>query len=330
MSDHVERIVRIMSILGAGNHFTIYELRDRLAAYSDDYKEVSIRQLQRDIANIRSSGVPIIDKKDGNQTRYSLERSARVIIPPKSARHELLAKYLIKATLPILRESGAIDSAQELSTSLEEEAPGEILPSTDMLESISLGHFTGSIDDGVLTRIINAVAQQSWVRIEYKNKAVKYESFPCKIVPYMGRLYLVAWNDHFKDYSVYAIDEVTNIRTIREQRKPHTFSLTSFMRNRFGLWEAEDKRSKLIRVRIQDERIASLFRKKYWHPTQAFTSDNTGALIIEMQAGVSPELVSWVLHWAPNIEVLQPNELKEMVAERAKKLLDQMNAQTNS
>jgi len=35
-----------------------------------------------------------------------------------------------------------------------------------------------------------------------------------------------------------------------------------------------------------------------------------------MTTGLSHELVSWVLHWAPHITVIRPEELRTMVIDR--------------
>jgi len=40
-----------------------------------------------------------------------------------------------------------------------------------------------------------------------------------------------------------------------------------------------------------------------------------------MKAGLSPELVSWVLHWAPDLLVVRPQELRDEVRRRAELLL---------
>ena len=94
------------------------------------------------------------------------------------------------------------------------------------------------------------------------------------------------------------------------------------MSTRFGLWEAKERESVTIEVHMTNPILADIFMHSYWHPTQRIRKRQDGTLKITMQAGVSPELVSWVLHWAPDIKVIQPTSLREQVRERAAQLLE--------
>jgi len=47
-----------------------------------------------------------------------------------------------------------------------------------------------------------------------------------------------------------------------------------------------------------------------------FSDGEDGSLIVELQVGLSPELVSWIFSWNQYAEVLGPPELKEMMAEK--------------
>lgn len=317
----INRVVRIISYLSAGNKVTLRELKEMVESRSDDVKAVSIRQYQRDIEIITLAGVPII--RDDNDDTYQLSRRSRLILPSAAEQNQLLAKYFLKSALPALGSSAAIESAADLTKLLEEEAPGEVLPPPDLMESINLGHFTLPANDVILANAIDVIANKQWIRMEYRGKVRKDPMFPCKLVPYNGRLYMIIWDPKYRDYAVYALDLISRITRVRDQTglPAHVFSLKTFMATRFGLWEAIDRTSREIVLRIVKPELIYLFRNKYWHPTQTFETDAEGALLIRFTAGISPELVSLVLHWAPDIDVVKPASLRQDVITKAKQLV---------
>lgn len=323
-SSMIDRVVRIISHLSSGHRVTLRELKALVEEHSDNAKEVSLRQYQRDMEAIMSAGVAVV--YDESDSTYRLPQGSRLVLPAKSQQNQLLAKYFLKSALPALSGSAAIESAADLTKLLEEEAPGEVLPPPDLMESINLGHFTLPADDVILANAINVIANKQWIRMEYRGKIRKDPMFPCKLVPYNGRLYMIIWDPKYGDYAVYALDLISRITRVREQTglPPHVFSLKTFMDTRFGLWEAEDRTSRQIVLRIVKPDLIYLFRNKYWHPTQTFSYDADGALLITFKAGVSPELVSLVLHWAPNIDVVKPALLRQRVLDQANQLVGMM------
>lgn len=61
---------------------------------------------------------------------------------------------------------------------------------------------------------------------------------------------------------------------------------------------------------------ARLIGERVWHATQKLTLDPDG-LILEMRAGLSPDLQQWLLGWGGEAEVLEPQELRNAVARAA-------------
>jgi predicted DNA-binding transcriptional regulator YafY len=322
-ADQAARIVRILMWLSAGNSGSLQVIRQMLEEREAERDSVHDRSLQRDLKIIENSGVKLHRRRDGNSVIYSIDKKSGAYVGSNTTNNELFSKHLLKSTLPVLQKSTAFEAADALMRQIETEAPGEVLPSNDLMESISLGHYTGEINDAILTRIIQVISNKEWIRIEYKDGKRNSPMFPCRIVPYLGRLYLITFDAVERDYRVFMIDQINKVVVIRNPPEgPHRFSLREFMKYRFGLWSSKDKKQVNIHVRITKPKLAQTFSKQFWHPEQTFEFSDDGSLDIYIRCGLSPELISWVLHWAPDIVVVGPNELKDQVAARATELLD--------
>ena len=70
-----------------------------------------------------------------------------------------------------------------------------------------------------------------------------------------------------------------------------------------------------------EKHLITEFVHRKWHPSQDVKKINDLRYRMTFGCGVSPELVSWVLRWAPHVQVVKPKFLKDQVRERAEKLM---------
>jgi predicted DNA-binding transcriptional regulator YafY len=314
----------IMSKLGAGGMFTADDFIDLLKR-DEDSVVVSRRQIERDLKAIIAAGVPITSERR-DRTVYYFQIASTGISAVTSARvGDPFILYLLKASLPLLRESSLQDMVDELRYELETVAPGDVLLPNTILASVSLGHYSGSVDQKILAELLSYVAQKRWIKVLYGDSHKTQLLFPFKVIPYLGRLYLAVWHSKHQRYGVYKVD---GFRMVVEHPEPTPpipkFDLDAFMSTRFGLWESEDRQCVTVVLRMTNPRLADFFLSSFWHPSQEFTQHSDGTLTIAMKAGVSPELVSWILHWAPDLQVVEPAHLSAEVSRRAHALLQRI------
>jgi predicted DNA-binding transcriptional regulator YafY len=322
MSNQVHRVVKILSRLSAGHVLTVEDILDYLKREDSSIKPVSPRQIERDLRTIMAAGVAIDVERRDRKVYYSQRKGAGITAMSMATSNESFLLYMLKASLPMLRESSLQDVVDELRTELEYFAPGEVVLSDALLASISLGHYAGGVDQDILSGVIASVAQKKWIKVMYGDQTVSQLLFPFKVIPYLGRLYVAIWHNKHKNYGVYAIDKIRMLFDAPSPTPPvPQFDLEQFMSTRFGLWEDAKKESVKIEIAMTNPRLAEFFMSSYWHPTQEIRKQPDGTLLITMQAGVSPELVSWVLHWAPDLKVVSPQRLLDQVQDRAKQLL---------
>lgn len=73
-----------------------------------------------------------------------------------------------------------------------------------------------------------------------------------------------------------------------------------------------------VRLRVSDQ-IAHLISERKWHTSQKITRAKDGSLILHLKVNTFRELTNWICSWGPLMEVLEPQELRDEVAETLQK-----------
>jgi len=59
---------------------------------------------------------------------------------------------------------------------------------------------------------------------------------------------------------------------------------------------------------------------RHWHSSQEYSEADNGSLILELQVGLSPELISWIFSWNEYVDVLSPPELIETMSKKVNRI----------
>jgi predicted DNA-binding transcriptional regulator YafY len=142
---------------------------------------------------------------------------------------------------------------------------------------------------------------------------------------------MIVYDQSKRVYFVYAIDKIHAIRPAPNSKvQHHRFDEQKFMETRFGIWSSiSDPKNPsgiydvVVDVIDRDGKKYMLreFVDRKWHPSQKSEIIDEHTIRLSFRCGVSPELVSWVLRWAPHIRVVKPDFLKKEVRKRAEELM---------
>ena len=79
-----------------------------------------------------------------------------------------------------------------------------------------------------------------------------------------------------------------------------------------NIWFNEkDKQTVILKI---SKEAARYFKQKKYFPHQKIVKENKdGSLVVESKVGDFREAISTIMHWIPNIQVLEPKELKETI-----------------
>ena len=324
MSDftQIERILRIIQILSSGTRLTTAALVRRF----DD--QVPLRTLQRDLNKIASSGIPVRSKKTtANENEWFLDSSFRSFIPQTLGLNEYLAAHMLKENLKVFRNTEFSDEVDSLLTKIQQIVPEDVFLETDdsdpedLFENYSAGLFDYTGYDEIINTIIKAIIgnQKSLVSYynAYEQKSKNFYVEPRRIVYYKGGLYVIVYIRKFKKFRLLALQRIRKFKIQEEVYDPDpVFDVARFWKTKFGLFSADNQTVTLkfspdVRMHIED---------RHWHSSQEYSEVDDGSLILELQVGLSPELISWIFSWNEYVDVLSPPELIKTMSKKVNRL----------
>ncbi|MGD0763851.1 MAG: WYL domain-containing protein [Roseiarcus sp.] len=137
-----------------------------------------------------------------------------------------------------------------------------------------------------------------------------------KVVPYgllFGpRAYLVARVKSRAAPVLFRLDDIHDLEALDEPgAPPPDFDLRAFADNAFGVFQ-EPPQDIVLRFAPAAAPDARAF---LFHPTQTVTDEPDGSLTVRFRAGGLLEIVHHLLTWGPNVAILAPEALRDLMRE---------------
>ena len=135
---------------------------------------------------------------------------------------------------------------------------------------------------------------------------------PYKVWFFNGTLYLIGWCHVHDEIRMFVLDRIRLLH-VADQRfiPPDDFDLDEYMRDSFGVIHTDGEK---VVIRF-DPSLERYLKENIWHPSQVFKKDKDGSVILTMEVGGLVEVMSWILGFGRQAEVLEPEHLRQAVAE---------------
>jgi predicted DNA-binding transcriptional regulator YafY len=279
---------------------------------------VSPRTVYRDLDLLRDDeGAPIAydDKRKG----FYLERDDWSFRPAPLNAQEVFA-------LSVARNLLRPFSGTPLEMGLESVFAkiGETIPSHLKVDAAALtDRFSVLTDDHVETdpktwaSIAGFIERQEAIAIRYRKfdgSVSRYLIHPYGLIAYHGNWYVLAGRPRRERPSTFAVSRIRSLRaTGRRFRRPEGLNAEEHFRDAFGITSSGETVEVRLRVR---KTIAAYVEERIWHPTQQITRRRNGDLELCFSTDGWKELVRWILSWQPDVEVLEPAQLRKRIAEK--------------
>jgi predicted DNA-binding transcriptional regulator YafY len=155
------------------------------------------------------------------------------------------------------------------------------------------------------------------LHIEYfvrsRGELTRRDVSPQRLVHYRDNWYLDAWCHAADGLRSFALDAVERAIVLEERaRDIPARELDRVLAAGYGIFSGE--RVKWARLRFSAER-ARWVANEEWHPQQRTGFDAQGRYLLEVPYSQEPELLMDILKFGPDIEVLDPPDLRQRVAE---------------
>ena len=315
-----ERIYQIDQLLNGRNFVTFQELMERL--------EVSKATLKRDLAYMRDRlNAPIIFDRDFGG--YRLEKQN------KNAKYELPGLWFnadeIFALLTMQHLLNNLDSGGILSPHIKplKSRLTELLGSTnDPLDQLqkrikieTIGSRKFNLDH--FQAIGSSLLKRKQLHIDYlgrgKNEITSRNISPQRLIYYKDNWYLDGWCHLKEDIRSFSVDSIQRLEILETIAKDISEEkLDEELGSGYGIFSGKD--IKWVTLKFSSERARWVSKEK-WHPKQEGKFLEDGSFELKIPYSKEPELLIDVMKYGPEVEIIEPKDLRKKIQETLIKTL---------
>jgi proteasome accessory factor B len=181
------------------------------------------------------------------------------------------------------------------------------------------------------TAIFNSVAR-GWAEgrvVEIIYESGSGEPRRTRVRPYLlepwsaGRsIYLIGHDETADAMRTYKIERIRQATlTLDKYQIPDAFDPDAWLANSWGIWSSDTTPPVDVRLRF-DPSVARRVHETIWHRSQVLTDLPDGGVELTVRVAGIVEIRPWIMSWGDQVEVLEPPELREVIAAAARGLVD--------
>ncbi|MBL9216741.1 MAG: WYL domain-containing transcriptional regulator [Opitutaceae bacterium] len=306
------RMMRIHEMLQDGRQTNCTKLAEQL--------EVSTKTIMRDLAFMRDQ-LDLPAEYDAGTYAWRYTYPVKSFPTVQISEGELLALLVAQKALEQYQGTPYHDQLARAFDKLAAGLRDKISFSpAGTLRSVSFHQLgLGKADMKLFEKLSRAVNDSVEVQFDYR-KPRQQGSEERRVQPYHlanreNSWYLVGFDLERKALRNFAVGRMQGlVVTGRKFTRPADFSPERHFGKAFGAFVGTgDYR---VTVRFQPA-AADQVRERFWHESQETTDLPDGGVEFTVQLGGLDEILRWILGWGDQAEVLAPEELRRMVAERS-------------
>lgn len=158
-----------------------------------------------------------------------------------------------------------------------------------------------------------------WHRHEATRRVYEYIFAPYFIEPYpIGQTaHVIGYREPPGKLRTFKIERIERVELLPDRYTiPADFDPRAILRDAWGIWFT-DKAPVEVVLRFHP-RVANRVLETVWHPSQQTTYDDQGWLVWRAQVAEPQEMLPWIRGWGADVEVLQPEPLRQRLAAEAR------------
>jgi predicted DNA-binding transcriptional regulator YafY len=318
---------KILRRIEAGRLTTVRDLAEE--------HQVTERTIRRDLEALQEAGFPLYDDRHEGRRVWRLVEGHRQRIAQSFTLSEMAALYFGKNLMSIL--AGA-PFARDIDTAFEKirgALPARSLPFLSRIQGLFAARPDPSKDYSrkreLIAQLIDATLHQRRIVLDYfsfhSRRRKQYTADPYRVVYYHGGLYLYARVKEYEEVRTFAVERINHIQVLDDEfEAPGDFDLMEYSRGAFGIAGGQPE-SVVIRFSCE---IAGYARERVWHESQSLEEQSDGSVILRLRVAVNRELRAWVKGYLPHVEVLEPESLRNRIAQELDRARERFAAPASS
>ena len=283
--------------------------------------EVSQKTVQRDIDFLRDQcGAPIA--YDRVRKGFHYENDTWMLPSVMLSEGELLAVLLAAKAMEQYRGTPAGEQLERIFDKLAEMLPDKIALRPEQLYAgfTFRGPPAKPVDADVWSTVVQGVLRQQTLRIRYHSFDMPKDQTPKEVLidPYhianlQGEWYVLGVYSGYEDVHQLALPRIRSAALTEQHFEvPPGFDARRLLATTFGRFVG-DGSSHRVRL-LFDKAVANWVTERQWHPSQQIKTRKNGEVELEFPAAGLYEVQRWVLSWGSQVQVLEPKEMRTMLA----------------
>lgn len=301
--------------------------RGYTAAELAELEGIGLRTAYRDLEALQEAGFPLYTEKMDRAQRWTFVQDFKFKTPQPFTLTELMSLHLYGDLARYFQGTPFHDPLVSLFKKVESTLPPQTKAYLDRIRSgfkVGLKPYKeyGRFRE-ILHQLYRAVLDRQRVEMAYQPLKAKAETVR-KVDPYRvwlldGTIYLIGFCHLRGDIRTFVVDRIKMLHLTQESFEfPDDFDFEAFTRHSFKVMQDRVHR---VKVRVSAG-WARYVGEKVWHQSQEAEKLPDGSLLLTFEVAGLEEIRQWVLSLSPEVEVLEPRELKDLVREAHLKALE--------
>jgi len=294
--------------------------------------EVSRRTIFRDLDALRAAGVPL----DYDEQRQRYHVPGTYFLPPTNfTPEEALALIVLCSDLGDPSQLPFFGPARSAALKLESNLPERLreqLRATS--DAVTIKMVPSNPLDGqkpIYEQLLEAIAGRRSVRVRYQSLAearqISTRLSPYRLLFSRRSWYVIGRSSLHRATRTFNVGRIRNLELLDDDyRIPRGFSVDRYLRNAWHIIpESGPDREVVVRF---SKKVAQNVAEVAWHKTQRLKVHPDGTMDFQVTVSGLNEISWWILGYGDEAEVLQPPELRAIVADHAARLVRRYGGET--
>lgn len=293
--------------------------------------DVDTRTVSRYLERLRKAEFPLDWTAGEHRRKWWRIKPGQFIQAPEFTYDEVAAFYLGQYFLHPLQGTFLGEAARRGMGKIREHLGASVTQYLEKILAIMCYSTSGWSDyeakSAMIDTLFQACEDRRQVELHYHAARTDtmdtYHVHPYNFRYSNGALYLIGHSCKRDMTCIWKLDRVLDVRLTTDTfTVPADFDLETFTRTMFDAFPSNDTPPELISIRISPSGAVRRAYEHRWHATQQNIPQPDGSTIIEFTLPVTPELKYWILNFGSKAEVLEPESLREAVAEEVRRMRD--------
>lgn len=294
-----------------------------MRAYSDiemaDRLGVDRTTIYRDRIELEGR-IPIYQDEEG---RYRVNRST-YISDLRLNLAEALSLYLAArraSQQTRLAHQHVASAIEKLSVTMRQPMTERLVRAADVI----LAQRHDATRNAIFSTVATAWAESRRIRLEYRalrdgrTRAHRFEPYLLEPSPWSDGVYLIGHSDLVQRVLTLKLDRIVKADLLGPFELPAGFDEQSLLRHAWGIWGSEHAPETVV-LRFAPGQTARRVKESVWHPLEKVSDTEDGGCLWEAPIAEWQEMLPWIRGWGAQVEVLEPQELREVMMGEARRM----------